>query len=579
MNKAITDGAELMPPAYAQAFDAYSGGSGEPGASGLGREFHLVQGDPDFGTCLELEKTESLHRLRYRGETPLLPGCYLRVSVRIKLLEGPAPSVRIAGFAGGPGGGIVADAQTEGPSLRLGAPGEIVEVSAIVGPGARLGVDMVWGPDALYGHFGLDVTGPKGARLRIDRIVIDDVTSVFFSQQLSQIDVRDFGAAGDGITDDSDAFEAADAAAEGRSLLVPRGCFFLGRDVALSAQVRFEGRVAMPEAAVLLLCQQFDLPSYAAAFADMTLALRKGLQALMAPDAPNRFDMKGLAVTLSEPLRLPAPRRTATPHVRKTLCNGQITAAAGPDWIPWERRVRVEWSPDQPRVLSDAAIAGQVPPGAHVAGAGVEPEIYVGATDAKAGLLTLNGDLGGGAGQRDLTLTRFRYLLDFSAMPGLYDLTLSNIELCCEGLASGILLPPRGANLRLQDCTIRDMRDRGLTSCGTGCTGLVLDRSAFVSRRRTALPHLGFNAGSSGLRIVNCRSDGPHMLGHFAGAYMLMSGCHLTNTTGAEHPGLVLARGSVALLVGNHFEDCTVVVGEGQDILQPDGNLFSTSGD
>ncbi|MGZ2256157.1 right-handed parallel beta-helix repeat-containing protein [Roseobacter sp. A03A-229] len=577
MNKAITDGAELMPPPYAQAFDAYAGEDGSADAPALGPEVRLVEDDPDLGPCLELEKTESLHAIRYRGETPLLPGCYLRVTVRLKVLDGALPSARIAGFAGGPGGVPVADAQTAGPTVRLPEIGSVAEVSAIVGPGARLGVDMVWGPDALYGHFGLDVTGPGASVLRIGPIVIEDVTAVFLTQQIAQVDVRDFGAAGDGKTDDSDAFEAADAAACGGSLLVPQGRFFLGRDVTLSAQVRFQGHVVMPEEAVLLLREQFDLPSYYAAFADMPLALGKALQALLLPHAPNRLDMRGRAVALSEPLRVPAPRRTSPMPQRKTLCNGQIIAQAGPEWIPQERRAIAQWAPDAPRVLREVRIAAQIPPGAHVSGPGVRDETYVCGVEAAIGALTLNGRLGGGTGQRELTFTRFQYLLDFSAVPALYDFTLSGMELCCEGLASGILLAPRGANFRLQDSTIRDMRDRGLTSCGSGCNCLVLDRSAFISRQRTALPHLGFNASSSGLRIVNCRSEGPHAFGHFAGTHMLMSGCHLSNTTGALHPGLVLAQGPVCLLTGNHFQDCTVIVGRDQEPVRPDGNLFSTT--
>ncbi|WP_299679924.1 glycosyl hydrolase family 28-related protein [uncultured Roseobacter sp.] len=575
MNKAITDGAELMPPSYGEALESYAAGDGTANAPGVGRGARLIADDPDFGACLELDKTDSIQSLRYRGETPLLPGCYLRVSVRIKAVEGPLPAARIAGYAGGPQGAAVADAQTEGPSVRLRELGEVREVSAIVGPGARLGVDMVWGANALYGHFGVDVTGPKGAVLRIAPLVIEDVTSVFLHQQLAQVDVRDFGAAGDGETDDSDAFEAADAAARGRVLLVPEGRFFLGRDVRLSAPVRFQGQVVMPEEAALLLRRHFDLPQYCDAFGDPALALRKALQALMLPHAPSRLDMKGATVTLVEPLRVRAPRTMSRNAQRKTLCNGRIVAAAGPQWIPQERRALVRWAAEAPRVLNDVTLAGEIPLGAHVSGAGVRAETYVSDVDPEARILTLNGALGGGAGTRDLTFTRFRYLLDFSDIPTLCDVTLSGMDLACERLSSGIMLAPRGANMRLQDCTIRDMRDRGLTSCGSGCSCLVLDRSSFVSRRRTALPHLGFNASSSGLRIVNCRSDGPHTFGHFSGTHMLMSGCHVSNSTGQLHPGLVLERGPNCLLSGNHFEACSVVVGAEQESVQPDGNLFS----
>jgi polygalacturonase len=48
------------------------------------------------------------------------------------------------------------------------------------------------------------------------------MTSVFHRKLMDWVDVLDFGAAGDGVTDDLDAFLAADAAAAGREVLVPR---------------------------------------------------------------------------------------------------------------------------------------------------------------------------------------------------------------------------------------------------------------------------------------------------------------------------------------------------------------------
>jgi polygalacturonase len=42
---------------------------------------------------------------------------------------------------------------------------------------------------------------------------------------MSVVDVRDYGAKGDGTTDDTTAFEAADAVANGRTILVSEGSF------------------------------------------------------------------------------------------------------------------------------------------------------------------------------------------------------------------------------------------------------------------------------------------------------------------------------------------------------------------
>ena len=174
MNKAITDGVVFMPPAFAGGLEVWSSGNGTPGADTYENAVNaaFVPADQDFGGALEIQKADTIQKLRYMGETPLLPGCYLRVRARVKAISGNLPSVRIAGWAGGAGGAHVSGVAETGPAVALTSYGEVVEVSAIVGAGARTGVDMVWGTDALYGHFGLDLTGPSGGVVRIDDLVI-----------------------------------------------------------------------------------------------------------------------------------------------------------------------------------------------------------------------------------------------------------------------------------------------------------------------------------------------------------------------------------------------------------------------
>ena len=84
MNKAITDGVLLMPPAFGTGLDVWSSGDGTPGSDTYANAANaaFVPADQDFGGCLEVHKATSITRLRYMGETPLLPGCYLRVSAR-----------------------------------------------------------------------------------------------------------------------------------------------------------------------------------------------------------------------------------------------------------------------------------------------------------------------------------------------------------------------------------------------------------------------------------------------------------------------------------------------------------------
>ena len=123
MNKAITDGLVLMPPPFSSGLSVWSSENGTPGGvtyDTVGTAA-IVPSDLDFGGCLELLKTDSVQRIRYTGETPLLPGCYLRVTARVKAVSGPFPSVRIAGWAGRAGGSEVAGVTTNGVTVALTA--------------------------------------------------------------------------------------------------------------------------------------------------------------------------------------------------------------------------------------------------------------------------------------------------------------------------------------------------------------------------------------------------------------------------------------------------------------------------
>ena len=69
--------------------------------------------------------------------------------------------------------------------------------------------------------------------------------------------MRDYGAVGNGTTDDADAFDAANAAANGRMLLVPEGSYYINSDMTIDTTVRFEGTIVMPTDKTLLLTRQF----------------------------------------------------------------------------------------------------------------------------------------------------------------------------------------------------------------------------------------------------------------------------------------------------------------------------------
>ena len=82
-------------------------------------------------------------------------------------------------MAGAAGNVHLTGVNETGPVTSLNTHGEVVELSAIVGSGNRTGVDLHWGKDAIYGHFGLDLTGPSGGVVRIEDIIIEDISGAF----------------------------------------------------------------------------------------------------------------------------------------------------------------------------------------------------------------------------------------------------------------------------------------------------------------------------------------------------------------------------------------------------------------
>ena len=315
MNKAITDGLVFMPPAFSNGLTQWSSEDGTSGSATYDGDPNaaLVPADQDFGGCLELVKANSVQQLRFMGQTSILPGCYLRVTARVKAISGNLPSVRIAGWAGDGSNAHVAGLVETGNAVVLTTYGEVVEVSAIVGTGDRGGVDMVWGMTPLYGHFGLDLTGANGGVVRIDDIVIEDITSAFHRDMMHVVDVRDFGAIGDGVTDDTQAFENADLAAAGREILVPSGVYNLDSHVSLLHPVRFEGTVTMPTDKRLVLRGNYNLSAYIDAFGDEVLGFKKAYQALLNYTDHESLDMGGAGLKLTDrltylPQKAPRPR-------------------------------------------------------------------------------------------------------------------------------------------------------------------------------------------------------------------------------------------------------------------------------
>ncbi len=589
MNKAITDGLVLMPPPFSAGLTLWSSGNGVPGdASYQGAaNAALVTNDQDFAGCLELQKTTTTQKLRSFAQTPFQPGMYLRVTARIKAVSGNLPSVRIAAWAGSATASNVSSVPQVGSSVALTSYGQVVTVQAIIGSGNRQGVDLVWGTTPVYAHIGLDLTGANGGVVRIDDIVVEDVTEVFHRKMMDWVDVRDYGAVGNGVANDLAAFEAADVAAAGRSILVSAGTYFIDGNLTLNSRVRFEGTVSMPAQYRLACTRNYDLDTYAAAFGSELAGFRKALQSLFYFSDHVVFDLSGRRVDLTEPLDVAALAGLNSFAVRRVLKNGFLNAIAGPGWATNMVTSVATYTPSSATTLTGVANVANVVVGALVTGTGVGREVYVTSTNIGAGTVELSQPLWGAAGTRTYTFKRFRYMLDFSGFVQLTRFEIESVEFQCNGVCSGLLLAMSGITFRLADSTINRPLDRGLTSAGSGCQGMFIDECQFLSNEQP-LPaqnrvSIALNANANDVKLRNNRAV---RFAHFAimnGTGHLILGNHFfqgdDELSGVRRAGLVFTQTNVSTVVtGNYVDNCFIEWGNEHDAAPEFNNEFSFGG-
>lgn len=589
MNKAITEGIVFMPPAFAAGLAQWSRGDGVPGSDSYQGTANaaLVPADQDFAGCLELQKTDATQKLRFTGQTPILPGCYLRVTARIKAVAGALPAVRIAAFAAGEGGSALAGVVTTGASVQLTSYGAVVEVSAIVGTGSRGGVTMAWGMAARYGHFGIDLTGPNGGVVRVDDIVIEDITAVFLRDLVGIVDVRDYGARGDGVTDDAPAFLAADVDADGRMVVVPRGTYFLDGDVSFDNHARFEGRVTMPVARILALRKDFHLSAYIDAFGDEVLAFQKAWQALLNNSDHESLDLGGRRIQVRAPIDMAAavPNRSEYAQ-RRVIRNGQFFVEAASDWDDIVVTSQARYTPTASLKLTNVINVANVPVGALITGQGVGREVYVRSKNVATQEIELSQPLYDADGTQVFTFRRFQYVLDFSGFQKLSRIILSEIEFECSARASAILLAPAGLIFQIKDCFFNEPKDRAITSHGEGCQGLLVDRNQFLSAQ-DGLPaqdrtNIGLNTNGHDVKIRDNRITQHRHFAVVAGTSSLIQGNHWFQgdgiTNGIRLGGLVLtAANTRASIVGNYIDNCFIEWTNEHDSAPDFANEFSFS--
>lgn len=569
MNKAITDGLVLMPPPFSAGLNLWSREDGTVGSASYAGQPNaaLVSNDQDFAGCLELQKTETAQKLRSFAQTPIQPGLYLQVTARVKAVSGNLPTVRIAAWAGTVTNTNVAGVTQVGPSVTLTTYGEVVTVRAIISPATRTGVDMAWGTAAVYGHVGLDLTGPNGGVVRIDDIVVEDVTNVFIRKMLDWVDVRDYGALGNGVANDAPAFLAADADANGREVLVPAGVFRLTSDVSINNRIRFEGTVSMPANRKLTLVRNFDLNTYEQAFGTEIEGFRRALQALFYFTDHVTLDLSGRRVDMDAPIDVADVAGLTSFINRRVIRNGSLNAVAGPGWATSDVVSLASYATNNPRVLTGVANVAGIEVGSLVIGTGVGREIYVVSKNVGAGTVELSQPLFGAAGTRTHTFRRFRYMLDFSGFSTLSKFEIEDVEVNSLGLCSGIMLPVAGGSNRIISCTFNRPLDRGITSIGSGCQGLVVDMCQFLSNEQS-LPavdrtSIAMNVHANDAKI---RDNRVVRFAHFAvmnGTGHLVHANHFfqgdDEVAGVRRAGLILTQTNVSTVVtANYIDNCFI---------------------
>ncbi len=589
MNIAVTQGLAIMPPPFSAGLDVWSQSTGRPGTNTYDTAGFaaFVPTDPDFGGCLEIQKIFATTRLRWMGEVPIQPGTFLRIRARVKAVAGVLPNVSIGAWAGTAGGVQVGAAATNGPVTSLTSYGAVVEVSAIVGTGPRPGVDMVWPTNVAIGHFGIDLTGPTGGVVRIDDIIIEDVTNFYAADLLGIVDVRDFGAVGDGVTDDRPAFVAAMAAAGQRTLLVPEGEYFISSDLTITTPVEFRGTLTMPDNAILILHRDFDFPSYEAAFGDGELGFRKGFQALFHSNQHISFDLKGRRVVLTAPIDVAALVGFDNISTRLVLANGQLDAADESAWNTLTVTRTASYATAQPFRLDGVSNTSGVPVGARVSGVGVGREVYVRSRNTSANRLTLSQALFGGSGTQSFTFERYRYMLDFSGFSSLRNFEMHGIEFRCRGRCSAVMLPEGGRIFRFMNCDFDRPRDRAITSIGTACQGMWVDNCQFRSSQQPLNAQdrtvIGFNVNGNDAKIRNNRSVLWAHFGVLAGSGHVIIGNHFfggdNQTQGPRQAGIVLTNGNVkTTITGNYIDNSFIEMSNEYDVQPEFTSGFSFGG-
>ena len=556
----------IMPLPFSEGLDNWSSGNGTANTPDYTAQTYsgYVPADQDFGGCLEIYTESRSQQLRYMTQTAFGPETYLKVVTRVKLISGPKPSVRIAGFPRNRFGSQAVGEPQSAPQVFIPEYGTVYEISTIIGPSARADVGIVWSTAVETAHIGLDIIGATGTVLRVDDIEITNVANDLVDQKLARLDVRDYGAVGDGVTDNYNACVAASRAASGRTLYVPKGTFKIGCSLSIDAPIIFEGKLDMLSNSYLALTESFDLPSYISAFKDEEAGFEKALQALFATSSHAVLDMKGRRVTINRPIDVAgAVDGTTNFDKRRVVQNGQISIQGREAWLAQAQTSTASYSPSDGDMLRNVASVASIQVGSPVTGTGVGREVYVKEVDIAARTVRLSSGLYGVNGTQSFTFTRFQYVMDFSGFQRLNFFELKDVQFDLDGKANGVLLPKGGRLFQFHGCRFNAPKERVITSFANGCQGMTLTDCMFVSdesgTKASLRESIVLNANKNDVKIKNCWAQHFRHFLVLSGQNNLVTGNHFFQgdaiAVGSRTAGIVLAHANTMSTISNNYID------------------------
>lgn len=417
--------------------------------------------------------------------------------------------------------------------------------------------------------------------MRIDDIVVEDITSAFFRSMMDWVDVKDFGAAGDGTTDDTAAFAAADNAANGRTVLVSEGVYKIVGSFTFDNHVRFEGTLNMADSDRLVLIKDYRLNSYIDAFGDEVQGFKKAFQALLNYTDHDSLDMEGRRIELDGPLDMQAIVSNQTSfEIRRILRNGQFNLISSTNWDDEVHSSSASYNENNPKKLTNVSNVANIVVGSLITGNGVGREVYVRSKNVGAGEIELSQELYGAASNQSYTFTRFQYALDFSSFVKVSKLNITDVEIQCNGFGSGVMLAPNGETFHLKDCFITKPKDRCVTSIGRGCQDLQIDRCRFASNEQSmpsqSRKSIVFNVNANDAKIRDSRFQRFRHTGILHGTGHMIVGNHWFQgdgyTDGNRQGGMIFTNVNVnSVITGNYIDNNNIELTNEHD-AKPDFN-------